>query len=223
MLSFLAILLLSYLVGSIPASIIAARLLKGIDIRQYGSGNAGGTNTFRVLGVGPGLAVTLFDILKAVFCVLVVTRFDGLGDPTAVVSMPTLRVLAGVAAILGHVYTVFAGFKGGKGVATGAGVIFALAPIAGLVGLVVFAATAFATRYVSLSSMLAALSLPVTLLVRKYAFGADVAPATLWFAVLVAVFIVYTHRANIGRLRAGTESKIGRKKAPPAEAAPQEG
>ena len=219
MLSLLTILLLSYLIGSIPASIIAARLLRGIDIRQYGSGNAGGTNTFRVLGIGPGLAVTLFDVLKAVFCVIVVTRFDAFGDPAAVVSPALLRVLAGVAAILGHVYTVFAGFKGGKGVATGAGVIFALAPVAGLVGVVVFAVTAFATRYVSLSSMLAALSLPVAMLVLAYGFGVDVAPPVFWFTVVIALFIVYTHRANIGRLRAGTENRIGRKK----PAAPQNG
>jgi hypothetical protein len=125
MISFIVILALSYLVGSIPTSILAARWLRGIDIRQHGSGNAGATNVFRVLGKGPGISVMLIDLLKGVFAVGVIARLRIAGGEPPEFMYPNgdgwLMVAAGAAAVLGHIYTVYAGFKGGKGVATGAG------------------------------------------------------------------------------------------------------
>jgi glycerol-3-phosphate acyltransferase PlsY len=215
MASFLVILVLSYLVGSIPTSILAARWLRGIDIRQHGSGNAGATNVFRVLGPGPGSAVMLIDLLKGVFAVGVIARLRIAGGEPPAFMDPNgdgwLMVAAGGAAVLGHIYTLYAGFKGGKGVATGAGVAAALAPVPVLVGVGLFALIVWTTRYVSLASMAAAASLPLTQVVREWVFGVDVSAPTMWFCAIVPFLILFTHRANIGRLLHGTESRIGTK------------
>lgn len=215
MISFIVILVLSYLVGSIPTSILAARWLRGIDIRQHGSGNAGATNVFRTLGKGPGLAVMLIDLLKGVFAVGVIARLRVAGGAPPEFMFPNgdgwLMVAAGGAAVLGHIYTLYAGFKGGKGVATGAGVVVALAPVPVLVGLGLFALIVWTTRYVSLASMAAAASLPLTQLIREGVFGVEVSAPTMWFCAIVPFLILYTHRANIGRLLHGTESRVGKK------------
>jgi glycerol-3-phosphate acyltransferase PlsY len=214
--SFILILVLSYLVGSIPTSILAARWLRGIDIRQHGSGNAGATNVFRVLGPGPGSAVMLIDLLKGVFAVGVIARLRIAGGEPPEFMYPNgdgwLMVAAGGAAVLGHIYTLYAGFKGGKGVATGAGVVVALAPVPVLVGIGLFALIVWTTRYVSLASMAAAASLPLTQVVREWVFGVDVAAPTMWFCAIVPFLILFTHRANIGRLLHGTESRVGEKR-----------
>ena len=120
-------------------------------------------------------------------------------------------VLAGAAAVIGHIYTVYAGFKGGKGVATGAGVVVALAPVPVVVGLGLFTLIVATTRYVSLASMAAAASLPLTQVVRETVFGVDVSAPTMWFCIVVPFLIFFTHRANIGRLMHGTESRVGGK------------
>lgn len=215
MTSFIVIVILSYLVGSIPTSIVAARWLRGIDIRQHGSGNAGATNVFRVLGKGPGAAVMLFDLLKGVFAVGVIARLRVAGGDPPEFMYPNgdgwLMVAAGGAAVLGHIYTLYAGFKGGKGVATGAGVVAALAPVPVLVGAGLFVLIVWTTRYVSLASITAAASLPLTQLMREWVFGVDVSAPTMWFCAIVPLLIVYTHRANISRLLHGTESRVGRK------------
>ncbi len=217
MLSLVLILVLSYLVGSVPTSILAARWLRGIDIRQHGSGNAGATNVFRTLGTGPGLAVMLIDLLKGVFAVGVIARLRVGGEAPPEFFWPNgdgwLMVLAGAAAVLGHIYTLYAGFKGGKGVATGAGVVVALAPVPVLVGLGLFAIIVWTTRYVSLASMAAAASLPLTQLLREWVFGVDVSAPTMWFCIVVPFLILFTHRANIGRLLHGTESRVGKRQA----------
>jgi glycerol-3-phosphate acyltransferase PlsY len=122
-----------------------------------------------------------------------------------------LMVAAGAAAVLGHIYTVYAGFKGGKGVATGAGVVAALAPVPVLVGAGLFILIVWTTRYVSLASMAAAASLPLTQLMREWVFGVEVSAPTMWFCAIVPFLILFTHRANIGRLLHGTENRIGRK------------
>ena len=215
MTSFILILVLSYLVGSIPTSILAARWLRGIDIRQHGSGNAGATNVFRVLGKGPGAAVMLIDLLKGVFAVGVISMIRVKGEPPPEFMYPNgdgwLMVAAGGAAVLGHIYTIYAGFKGGKGVATGAGVVAALAPVPVLVGAGLFAIIVWTTRYVSLASIVAAASLPFTQLLREWVFGVDVPAPMMWFCAIVPFLIIFTHRANIGRLLHGTESRVGRK------------
>ncbi|NTU52329.1 MAG: glycerol-3-phosphate acyltransferase [Chlorobiaceae bacterium] len=226
MLTFIAIIAVSYLIGSIPTSIIAARMLKGIDIRKFGSGNAGGTNAFRVLGWKAGLAVTLIDIAKGtVAAVQVVALFKAypLGAYPDMNEV-ALRLVAGMSAVIGHVFTVFAGFKGGKGVSTAAGMLIGIAPVSMLMVIGVFILTVTASRYVSVGSILAALAFPLIIAIRKYIFelgsGLDYSFFGKWFVHdsldyhllifggIVAAAIIYTHRANIKRLFSGTENRL---------------
>ena len=219
--SLLLVLALSYLLGAIPFSLVVARAL-GVDLRLHGSGNAGATNAMRVLGKGPGLLVFLLDFGKGLAAVTLVSR---LADADALVgvlgSRPELAAawaatLAGTAAMLGHVFTVwgrvfFGSWKGGKGVATGAGMLAGLAPLPVALAAVVFALVLAATRYVSLGSILAALSLPLTLVALHFGLGVENPPPVWIFATVVPAFIVWTHRANVRRLLNGTESRIGSK------------
>jgi len=212
MLDVALILTLSYLAGSIPTSILAGRLLRGIDIRRHGSGNAGATNTFRVLGWKAGLAVAAIDVAKGFLAVLLIARIRISGGPgaAAVLIQPPslLPVLAGCAAILGHIFPVFARFRGGKGVGTGAGAMFALHPAVAGCCLFVFVVTALLTGYVSLSSILASITLPVSYLVITALQGEPFDAAWIVFTWCVAAAIVYMHRKNIRRLFRGTESRF---------------
>jgi len=200
--TLITILVLSYLVGSIPTAIITGKVLRGIDVRQFGSGNAGGTNAFRVLGWKAGLFVSLFDIAKGAFATVVISqiRFDApFLNPTV------LMILAGLCAILGHTFTIFAGFKGGKGVACGAGMIIGLYPVVFLFCLLVFALVLFSTGIVAVSSISAAISLPVILWLFDRFGSTPVDHALLIFSIIIPVFIIFTHRSNIRRLLKGEE------------------
>ena len=192
---------LAYASGSIPSAHIAGRA-QGVDLRKQGSGNLGATNVFRVLGWKIGVAVFLADALKGALPVLLLPpRIDSARDPVV------WGLAVGVAAIMGHVRPVFLKFgKGGKGVATAAGVFFALAPIPMLVTFGVFVALVLATGYVSLGSLASAVLLPVLL---AYRVGTD----SPLFAVsaVIAAFVFWTHRANIGRLRRGEEHRFGKR------------
>lgn len=198
MLNLLVILVLSYIAGSFPTSIIVGKLTKGIDVREHGSGNAGGTNAFRVLGWKAGLFVSLVDIAKGTFATLVISRIRFGTLPFE--NPALLMVLAGIFAILGHTYTIFAGFKGGKGVATGAGMLIGLFPYALLTCLVIFGLTLFSTGLVSLSSITAAVSLPIVLFVFNRFLSVSVDPVLMIVSIFIPFFIIYTHRANIKRL-----------------------
>jgi glycerol-3-phosphate acyltransferase PlsY len=193
----------SYLLGSIPAAYIAGKA-RGIDLRKHGSGNLGATNVVRVLGTKIGIVVFLFDMAKGALPVFLFPRLipaSEMRDPVVV------GLLCGVAAILGHVRPVYLKFgKGGKGVATAAGVFLALAPMQTLITLLVFGAVLFTTGYVSLGSLTSAVALPVLL-------GTTVGVRSPLFAIsiLLAVFVFWTHRANIKRLRAGEEHRFGKK------------
>ncbi|CAH1221315.1 Glycerol-3-phosphate acyltransferase [Paenibacillus plantiphilus] len=185
---------ISYLLGSISFSILIAKWFKGIDIRSYGSGNAGATNTLRVLGKGPGAAVFLLDIVKGIAAVVLGYLLSD-GQWTA--------VLCGLAAIVGHNWPIWFGFKGGKGIATTVGVMCSLALLPTLIaGLIAVAAIA-ATRYVSLGSLLFALATPVLILVwqKPYAF--------FWASLLLCIFAFVRHRSNIVKLLQGNENKLG--------------
>jgi glycerol-3-phosphate acyltransferase PlsY len=195
-------LLASYALGSIPAAYIAGKS-RGVDLRKHGSGNLGATNVFRVLGPRIGTAVFLFDMAKGAIPVIYFARLaDGVTPPTTLT-----QVLCGIAAIAGHVRPLWLGFrKGGKGVATAAGVFLALAPVETLLALLVFGITLLASGYVSLGSLLAAVLLPVLILIR------DGRPSLLAAVCIgIAVFVFWSHRANIGRLRQGTENRFGKK------------
>jgi acyl phosphate:glycerol-3-phosphate acyltransferase len=192
---------LSYVVGSIPAAYLAGKS-RGIDLRRYGSGNLGATNVVRTLGWKVGLLVFAFDVAKGALPVLAFPRL-ATGRPTGEV----LAILCGIAAVLGHFRPVFLRFgKGGKGVATAAGVFFALAPLPMLAALVVFAVVVLTSGYVSLGSLIASVVLPALLFVTEGARS-----PVFQVSVLVALFVFWTHRANIGRLRRGEEYRFGRK------------
>jgi glycerol-3-phosphate acyltransferase PlsY len=210
------VLFLSYIIGSIPTSIIATKLADAGDIRKFGSGNAGGTNVLRMLGWKIGLAVILFDLFKGVVATYYVPQI--FWDPhtlpfnnyTPFQDFTIVQIICGIAAVLGHIWTLFAGFKGGKGVATGAGMILGLAPVEFAVAIVVFTIVFTAWRYVSLGSILAAMAIPVTLFIRENLFDVDIPGyhTLVYFAIAVSLLITYTHRENIRRLLAGTENKL---------------
>ena len=214
MLSLFVIILLSYLVGSIPASVWIGRLFYGMDVRNYGSGNAGATNVFRVLGWRAGVLCTLMDVGKGLFAagVIATLRLDALpaqlgSDYWQVETV--VRLLAGATAVLGHMYPIWARFKGGKGVNTSAGVLFALTPVSMWITLGVFVLVLLLSRYVSLASLLATVAFPSTIAIRRYVFGIDrLDPSLLFISILMALGIIIAHRANIRRLFNGTESRI---------------
>jgi glycerol-3-phosphate acyltransferase PlsY len=192
-------LLASYLLGSIPTSHLLSRFIAGIDLRQHGSGNLGATNLYRVLGWKYAIPAGLVDIAKGAIPVLVF-------GPQ--VSDSKLFALAcGVTAILGHVFSVFVGFKGGKGVATAAGVMLGLTPLALSVAAVVWALLVLLTGYVSVGSIAAAAVLPVAV----YLLEDSVTPPILWMDVAVAAGVILLHRRNIERLLKGTENRFGRR------------
>jgi glycerol-3-phosphate acyltransferase PlsY len=213
--SLIAVLAASYLVGSIPTSIIAGKILRGrdFDIRKQGSGNAGGTNVFRVLGWKPGITVMAIDIGKGVLATLLVSHWRPFGviNPNETV----VAILCGIAAVCGHIWTIFAGFRGGKGVGTAAGMIIALYPIAAVICFVVFIVVVFFTRYVSLGSMTAAIALPVVLLVLPTSAEVD-SDVLFLFSLLVSGLIIFTHRGNIRRLLNGTENRFGKRRPSPS-------
>ena len=185
--------ILSYLLGSVPSGLIIGKL-SGLDVRNAGSGNIGATNVARLLGKKGGLLTLVADMAKGLIPVLAVQQM-GLGDPIA--------ALVGIGAFVGHLYPVFLNFKGGKGVATGFGVLLGLAPLAATILLVIFAAVAFSTRIVSLSSMVTAVAAPLLLWLFYYS------PTYIMMATLMAIMIVFRHYANIQRLLNGTEPRFG--------------
>lgn len=202
----LLLLLLSYITGSIPTSIILGKIVKGIDIREHGSGNAGGTNVFRILGWKPALVVVVIDIFKGWLPPAIYATILFQGQP--ITNIGIVQILCGFAAVLGHTYTIFAGFRGGKGIGTLAGMLLALFPIALPLCIIVFIITLILTGYVSLSSILATVALPIILLVLPIFGIQQTTSSLLIFALLVPLFAIFTHRSNIVRLRDGTENRF---------------
>lgn len=208
MLSLFLILIVSYLVGSFPTSIVVSRLVYGVDIRTQGSKNAGGTNVFRSFGWKPGTFVMAIDILKGVIATLFISQIRIGGSSPIPIDAELVPFMAGIAAILGHIWTIFAGFKGGKGVGTAAGVFAALFPIPTLVCFLVWGVIVIFVRIVSVASMAAAICLPISLFVMEKCFDQPVHDVLFYFSVLLAVLIVFTHRTNIKRLLNGTENRF---------------
>lgn len=193
---------LSYLCGSIPTSVWWGRAFFGIDVREHGSHNAGATNTFRVLGPKAGIPVLLIDMLKGFAPVRVLAWWSGLQDDSA--DFTWLRVGMALAAVIGHLYPVFAGFRGGKGVATSFGGILALHRGSALICLGVFAIVYSATRYVSLSSLCAAVAFPIVVLLLAH----EDHFVLQGFSIVICLIVFWTHRTNIGRLLKGTENRM---------------
>ncbi|HXF49121.1 MAG TPA: glycerol-3-phosphate 1-O-acyltransferase PlsY [Verrucomicrobiae bacterium] len=206
---YLLPILLSYLAGSIPASIWLSRLWKGIDIRQHGSGNAGATNVYRVLGPVPALITAVIDFAKGWVAAYYFPRIFEMPGEYQV----WFGLACGLVAVLGHIYTIFAGFKGGKGVLTGAGVLAAFDPLALLVGVVIFGLTLALFKMVSLGSLAAASSITFFLLLSNI-FGRKVEMPVFFACLLLTLLLFYTHRQNIKRILTGMERKIGQKDKP---------
>lgn len=196
--------LFSYLLGSVSFSYLIAKKIKKIDIRKEGSGNAGATNTLRVLGVGPAITVLLLDVVKGVLPVLLAMLFT---------DAAFVHVLTGFAAILGHNWPIYFGFRGGKGVATSIGVLVSLVFLPALLAGVVAIASIFITRYVSLGSLLFAVLTPIALVLLMLIPSFSYPFEYMLFTVILAVMSLWRHRTNVSRLLSGTENKIGRKHA----------
>lgn len=194
-----AFLVLSYLVGATPTSYWVGRVFHGVDLREQGSGNLGATNALRVLGWTSALPVIIIDMLKGWLPVWLFADLAGVGFPWT--------LAFGTAAILGHMFSLWVGFKGGKGIATSAGAFIGLAPWAVLGGFVVWLVLTLPTGYVSLGSIGAAVALPMLIAVTPHQGGA----ALVWFSSALAAFVVWKHRANIRRLMRGEENRFGRR------------
>ncbi|MFP4067516.1 MAG: glycerol-3-phosphate 1-O-acyltransferase PlsY [Spirochaetota bacterium] len=204
--SWPAALPLAYLVGSVPTSILVGRLFFRTDIRRHGSGNAGASNAFRVFGTAAGLAVVAVDIGKGALAVATV----GLFPSPAVVAPPVAAFLIGIAAVVGHVFSIFARFRGGKGVATAGGVLLALYPLSFAGALLVFLLALVCSGYTSLGSILAAVSFPFLTLAVSGLGVHDIPLFLRYLSVPLALFILFTHRSNIKRLLRGEENRFER-------------
>ncbi len=204
--NLLLTLILSYLLGSIATAVWTGKIFHGIDVREHGSGNAGATNVIRVLGWKTGIPVLMIDVLKGWVAAMLPVFFNLAEEGTAL--LINYQILAGLAVVTGHIFPIFAGFRGGKGVATIFGVLLAIHPLLTISCLGVFLCVILITGYVSLSSMCAGVAFPILLLLF---FNT---PSVFFkiFSILVALALIYTHRKNISRLLKGEESKLFKRK-----------
>ncbi|WP_372638947.1 glycerol-3-phosphate 1-O-acyltransferase PlsY [Fodinibius sp.] len=214
MLALGVVILLSYLVGSIPSSIWVGRLVKGVDIRNHGSGNAGATNTFRLLGWRPGVAVLTIDFFKGFVSSLWISQLAyhiGAG-PVSLFPFwdvdPFLRIVCGVVAVIGHMFPLYSNFDGGKGMATAAGMLCGIEPVSVAITFGVFLVVMLVSRYVSLASLVAAFIYPLMLVMLRYGFGWPIDGSILIFGAIVGIGIIIKHRGNIRRLLQGTENQV---------------
>lgn len=203
MIIIIAGILISYLLGAMPAAYLLVKVVKGDDIRDFGSGNVGATNATRVIGKGFGFLVLLFDIGKGV---IAVTFLSFLFHSRIDLAPEVIKSLFGMAVVCGHVFNVLLGFKGGKGVATSAGVLIGLNPWAFLVGVIIFTIVVFISKYVSLGSIVACTVIPFFMLLHRSHYSYVIVSA------LLCILIVAKHKSNIKRLLAGREKKVFEKK-----------
>lgn len=208
------IIILSYLVGSIPTSIIISKAVKGIDIRNYGSGNAGGTNVMRVLGWKHGVLVILLDALKGAIAVVLIARLHYGVLPFQNVSpfddFTLVQIIAGISAVIGHIWTIFAGFKGGKGIATALGMLLMIITVDMLIAVGIFLIVVSISRYVSLGSIVSAVVVPLSMVFRENVLHTHIEGynTLLPFVIGVSLLVIFTHRKNLVRLINGTENKL---------------
>lgn len=206
LLTLLLILFIGYLFGSFPSGYVVGKY-RGIDIRQHGSGNIGATNVVRTLGKKWGVLVFALDVLKGILAVLSVHLISMPETVSGVSALDAAGILAGFGCFLGHCFPVWLGFKGGKGVAVGAGILIGLVPLTAIIGLSIWGLCFQLSRYVSLASIIAAISLPITARLLEGRFS-----PLFWFTVVISLIAIWRHRENIQRLLAGTESRFEKKK-----------
>ena len=214
MLSLFVVILISYLIGSIPSSLWMGKIFYSVDVRHHGSGNAGATNTFRVLGWKAGSIVLLFDFGKGLLCTTVISGLAyhiGSGPVSFYENWDVhamLLILCGVAAVIGHMFPVYANFTGGKGAATACGMLYGIEPISISITLFIFLVIIFTTRYVSLGSIIASFIYPFSQLVLRYWVGVDIDGSIIIFSSVIALAIIIKHKGNIQRLLEGTENRV---------------
>jgi len=199
-----SVLIIAYLFGSIPTAVWIGKAFYGVDVREYGSGNAGATNTFRVLGKKAGIPVMLIDILKG-FTATSLVYFIGVSTTGGSHSQINYKLALGIAAVMGHLFPVFAGFRGGKGIATLFGMVLAVNTSAALLCVISFIIVLLITRYVSLSSIVGGFSYLVGV---TFYFNDDTNNLVVIFGMCICLLILVTHQKNIERLLKGTENKV---------------
>ncbi|MEP1151067.1 MAG: glycerol-3-phosphate 1-O-acyltransferase PlsY [Balneola sp.] len=219
MLATLTVLGISFVLGSIPSAIWVGKIFKGVDVREHGSGNAGTTNTFRVLGWPSGITVFIMDFMKGFIAsywisALAWGMFAGPLSPPNWEVDAFLKISCGLFAVFGHMFPIFARFKGGKGAATACGMLFGIEPISIGISCIIFVTILLLTRYVSLASIISSFFYPLSLIIMKYVYGLEklVDGSMVIFGAFVATGIIVKHKSNIKRLIAGTESKVGSSK-----------
>lgn len=209
----IALLLVAYLIGSFPTGYLAVRSFKGVDIRELGSGSTGATNVLRTLGKGPAIGVLLMDAVKGA-AAIALAHWTFAFFKIAALPLPSLVALAGLAAVIGHSWPIWLGFRGGKSVATSLGILLAMSWQVGLATLAVFAVIMAASRIVSLSSISGAFAVSLFMILFKQPFAYQI------FAIAAGIYVIWRHRSNIERLLAGTEPKLGQKLSTETEQAP---
>lgn len=207
------VLLASYLIGSIPSSIWVGKVYKKIDIRDYGSGNAGATNTFRILGWKAGVVVLLIDLTKGFVCAAVISQLayqigSGPVAPAVWEADAFLRIVCGVAAVIGHMFPLYASFDGGKGAATAAGMLYGIEPLSITITIIVFITVILISRYVSLGTIIGSAVYPLSQIILIHYFNWPIDVSVLIFSTILAFVIIAKHHGNIKRLISGTENRI---------------
>lgn len=194
------LLISAYLLGSIPSAVWIGKYFYKIDVREYGSGNAGATNVFRVLGKKAGIPVLLIDVLKGFLAVRLSYFSQSIPDTN---QFTNLELVLGIASLVGHIFPIFASFRGGKGIATLLGIVLSILPFAAVISMLIFIIVLLISKYVSLSSMTAAVSFPIIVIV---VFNTQT-PSLIIFSILIAIMVLITHQKNIERLLRREESK----------------
>jgi glycerol-3-phosphate acyltransferase PlsY len=200
-LEYIYFIIISYLLGSFPSAILVGKLFYNIDVREFGSGNAGATNTFRVLGKKAGLPVLFFDVFKGFISVNLIVFLDII--PYSMDGVFELQLTFGIAAVIGHLFPVFTGFRGGKGIATLLGILIAIHPFAAFYSSLVFVIIFLIFKFVSLASILASFSFPILI----YLLSDSSTNSLIIFSIFVPILTLITHQKNIERLIRGEESK----------------
>lgn len=214
MISLLTVILICYLIGAIPSSLWYGKGVHGIDIREHGSGNAGATNTFRILGWKAGTLVLLFDFGKGLICTLFISQlayYVGSGPVSLYANWDThsmVLIICGVAAVVGHMFPIYAKFSGGKGAATACGMLYGIEPLSISITLALFLIVMFSTHYVSLASITGAFVYPFSQLILRYGFDWYIDGSIIIFSSVIALAIIVKHKGNISRLLKGTENRV---------------
>ena len=215
MMAFLVICVLAYLIGSIPSSVWVGKIYKGIDVREHGSGNAGATNTFRVLGWKAGVVVVIMDFVKGFTVTVYISKLaiylGGLPEYFTGENEVVMRIIVGIIAVIGHTLPIWAQFRGGKGMLTAGGMLYGVEPISITITILTFILVISTTRYASLASIVASIVYPIILVVMKFFLGYTINPLVLVIAFLLCGFLLFKHKTNITRLLNGTETKVGSK------------